>query len=744
MGLNPEQKIAAETIEGPLLVLAGAGSGKTRVVTCRIVNLLERGVPASQILGLTFTNKAAAEMKERVRNLTQSEVLICTFHSLGARILRESIHLLGYQRSFIIYDDDDTEKLLKTCLSLLPNVPLKLDMKVLKGMISRAKNSMATHDKLESKLNSPEDLIFPALYESYQAKLFEYNALDYDDLLFLPLRLFKEHPEALEYYQNRWQFLLIDEYQDTNAVQYAMVNHLVAKHRNLCVVGDPDQSIYSWRGANIQNILNFESDYPGAKVVRLDQNYRSRSNILDAANAVIQCNNKRLEKQLWSDRGPGEKIKHYRGDTERSEATFVLEKIGYHNRQHDIPLSEMVIFYRTNAQSRIFEDYFLQARVPYVIVGGISFYQRREIKDILSWLRMVESGADFISFARTINIPKRGIGDTTLEKIRYGAEQEGITILSYCEKMVLDEVLRAPVKLSAKQRQGIHEYVQIIRDLRKSATEGTLSELVKQAIERTGYFNYLEEDKETVADRKENLDGLVSKAFEWESTAPEVTLAAFLEELSLKSSLDQADTDQECVSLMTIHNGKGLEFMVTFLAGMEEDLFPHVNSREDQEKVEEERRLCYVGMTRAKEYLYLSEVATRFMWGVTRSQRPSRFLREIPSQFIEKLGRQTTSGSGFAKPFSSQRAAMQSSASAQSLKAKKEDEPFINDMDQTRTEEIHQEAMSLGQMVFHKEFGIGRVQHVSEGPAGLTYKVFFTKDQSERTLVAKYANLKRL
>lgn len=732
MLLNSEQKVAAESFEGPLLVLAGAGSGKTRVVTQRIVNLLDKGVPPSQILGLTFTNKAANEMKERVRSLTQNYVLICTFHSLGARILRESIHHLGFQTNFTIYDEDDTEKLMKTCIASLSGPPLKLDLKVLRGMISRTKNSLTSLEGNTLRHRSPEEMIFPSFYETYQSKLKEYNAVDYDDLLYLTLRLFQEHPHILEYYQNRWTYLLIDEYQDTNAVQYAMVNHLVAKHRNLCVVGDPDQSIYSWRGANIQNILNFENDYPGARVINLNQNYRSRSNILDAANALIKNNSNRYEKKLWSDRGPGEKIQHFRGDNEKHEAMFVAKQMTHHRVQHDIPLSEMVVFYRTNAQSRVFEDYLLQAGIPYVIVGGISFYQRREIKDILAWLRMVLSDTDFISFSRTINLPKRGLGETTLEKLRQSAELEGESILSYCEKLVSGYPLRESVKLSAKQKQGLQQYLNIIRELRQTSQTGLISALVTKAIDCTEYMSFLEEDRETLNDRKENLDALVAKAFEWESSTAEPNLSAFLEELSLKSTLDETNPEQEKVCLMTIHNGKGLEFMVTFLVGLEEDLFPHVNSRDDEEKLEEERRLCYVGMTRAKEYLYLTEVSTRFMWGVTRMQRPSRFLREIPGVYVEKIGRQVQTG--YPKPFSSQRASMQ----------KREEQPFINDMDQRIPEDIPKNPFACGEIVFHKEFGVGRIQALSEGTQGLTYQIFFTKDQSERSLVAKYAGLKRL
>jgi len=711
--LNPEQQMAVEIIDGPILIIAGAGSGKTRVVTFRIANLLNKGVHASQILGLTFTNKAATEMKERVLHLTQSAVLICTFHSLGAKILRESIHHLGYTSNFTIYDDDDTDKLLKMCLNDAVGAESKEKLKELKTLISSTKNSLQ-----ESPIEGGgrvEGQLFSKIYFQYQAKLKEYNAVDYDDLLALPVKLFREYPSLLEYYQQRWSHLLIDEYQDTNHLQYTLVNYLVSKSRNLCVVGDPDQSIYSWRGANINNILNFENDYPGAKVIRLDQNYRSRSNILDAANHLIARNPNRFEKHLWSARGPGEKIKLFRADNDKMEASFVADRILAYQRQCDLPLSQMVVFYRTNAQSRVFEDCLLQRRIPYVIVGGISFYHRREIKDILAWLRMALSGNDYVSFARTINLPKRGLGDATLDKIRLAASHEQCGILEYCEKLLSKEIVQVPVKLTAKQREGLEEYVQIIHQLQKVSQETTLAALVTAAIDYTRYWTYLEEDKETMVDRKENLNALVSKAAEWEQSTSEPSLTGFLEELSLKSSLDEADTNAERLSLMTIHNGKGLEFDAAFLVGMEEDLFPHINSRDDEEGVEEERRLCYVGMTRAKEYLYLSHAVTRTIWGVTRTQRPSRFLREIPTEYIEKLGAPA--------PYNY--------ATAVQRKVEKP-QPIVS------------EDFSNGDLVFHQEFGVGCVRQKYDGSAGLTYKVFFSKSNSEKNLVAEFANLARL
>lgn len=733
--LNEAQLDAVECLQGPLLVLAGAGSGKTRVVTYRIVNLLEQGVDPSEILGLTFTNKAAAEMKERVLHLTKSNVLICTFHSLGARLLRESIHVLGFKRDFTIYDEQDTEKLMKLCLDEMGVQTQKQDSKTFLHLISNAKNALQSPDQIDRKLLDASEMLFPDVYSRYQAKLKEYNALDFDDLLYLPARLFQEHTQILEHYQQRWSHLLIDEYQDTNEAQYAIVRHLVAKHNNLCVVGDPDQSIYSWRGANIKNILNFANDFTGAKVVRLEQNYRSRTNILEAANALIANNTSRYEKNLWSDRGPGEKIKHFTADTERGEAEFVAERIRYHYEQHDIPLKQMAVFYRTNAQSRPLEDRLLAHHVPYLIVGGVSFYQRREIKDILAFLRMVQSGSDFVSFARTINLPKRGLGESTIEKIRLAATQENRSILSYCEELVSGSSLQHPIRLSAKQREGVQSYVDILNQLKEINKNGPLKELVKAAIERSGYLEYIKEDKESYDDRKDNLNSLLSKAMEWELSSPEPSLSGFLEELSLKSSLDEADTSNDKIHLMTIHNGKGLEFSVVFLVGLEEDLFPHANSRESPAALEEERRLCYVGMTRAKDVLYLCDVRQRFLWGTTRTQRPSRFIREVPNEFLEKI-----------RPSLLMRPSHISKAQEEYPKPKAKDEEseevkFIDEIDQTVPDE---ETLAPNDAVFHKEFGIGIIRQVYQSSVGLTYKVLFSKDNRERSLVAKFARLKKL
>ena len=632
--LNDVQRRAAQHINGPLLVLAGAGSGKTRVVSMRIAYLIDQGIDPAQILAVTFTNKAAGEMKERIHHLLANRFLegsptICTFHSLGVRILRESIHLLGYGSQFLIYDEEDSNKLLKGCLNTL-QVKKDADFKTYKAAISNAKNH----------LQGPSDLVlgevpeiiqaeFKQVYQLYQHRLKEANAVDFDDLLFMSVRLFKEHPEALAFYQKKWAYLLIDEYQDTNHAQYLMARLIVGSLRNIFVVGDPDQSIYSWRGANIQNILNFEKDYPGAQIVRLEQNYRSRKNILDAANHLVRNNESRYEKNLWSDRGEGAKITLFVGGSDREEAGFVTHEIERLHTFHHISLNEMAVFYRTNFQSRIFEDFLLRRRIPYVIVGGISFYHRKEIKDILAILRMVSSDRDFISFERTINLPKRGIGLTTIEKIRDGAFEAALPILQYCKE--------AALRLSAKQKEGLKEYIELIEHLRSVQQERSLQRLVTETVRASRYLEVIQAEKETYADRKANLDELVTKAHEWEILNDSASLDTFLEELSLKSSLDEANYSQERLSLMTIHNGKGLEFDSVFVVGMEEDLFPHANSRDSHEALEEERRLCYVGMTRAKERLYLTAAESRFLWGTHRMMRPSRFLREIPKEYIERM-----------------------------------------------------------------------------------------------------------
>jgi DNA helicase-2/ATP-dependent DNA helicase PcrA len=638
MSLNEEQLLAVHHIHGPLLVLAGAGSGKTRVVTFRIAYLIEHGVAPHEICAVTFTNKAANEMKERIHLLLKnasSSPTICTFHSLGVRILRESIHHLGYQGDFVIYDEEDTNKLLKNCMQSFTIPREASQFKIFRNLISHSKNQLLPpHEVNTSDHSHITAKLFPEVYKLYQERLLASNALDFDDLLFLTVKLFQEHPKVLSLYQERWPYLLIDEYQDTNRAQYTIAKLLVAKSANLFVVGDPDQSIYSWRGANMRNILNFERDFPGAKVVRLEQNYRSKKNILDAANALIQNNSGRYEKKLYSNKDEGSKILCFIGEDEHDEAEFVTNEISRLHRQHQIPLKEITIFYRTNFQSRIFEDYLLRKRIPYVIIGGISFYQRKEIKDILAFLRLVISDHDLIAFGRTINLPKRGLGDTTLEKLYAFANESELPIISACRAVIQNEESGI---LRGKQKASLQEYLDMIDRLRVSYKEGHLQEIVSETIRESRYFDYLQEDKETFEDRKNNVTELVSKAYDFEKYNEHPTLTAFLEELSLKSNIDEADMSDDKLNLMTLHNGKGLEFNTIFLVGLEEDLLPHINCSQSDESLEEERRLCYVGITRAKERLYFSCAKTRFLWGTHRSMRTSRFLREVPKHLLTRV-----------------------------------------------------------------------------------------------------------
>ena len=692
--LNPEQQNAVNHVEGPLLVLAGAGSGKTRIVTFRIARLLELGVPSHEILAVTFTNKAAEEMQKRIFHLTHQTVLSCTFHSLCARILRESIAALGYMRDFSIYDEEDSNKALKECVTALD---LKLDkgeFKSLRSQISSAKNAL-----LEPEHFLKEDEILYKTYELYQNKLKSYHAVDFDDLLFLTVKLLKQCPDILEQYQKRWSFILIDEYQDTNAAQYTIVQLLAKQHGNVFAVGDPDQSIYSWRGANIHNILHFSQDFPGAKVIPLEQNYRSRSTILEASNALIRHNTSRFEKNLWSDRGEGQKIGLYIADSDHLEADFVIKQLYKLHKEKGVALSECVIFYRTNFQSRIFEDHFLKEKIPYVIIGGLSFYQRKEIKDLFAWLKMMLTGHDFLAFSRTIQLPKRGLGESSVEKLKSFAEERSLGIFEACQGIASG---KTPFKLSHKQLLGLQEYLHVVETLREVLkAKRPLHELISETVERSRYLEHLKEDPESYDERRGNIAELVTKASEWEAQSANPTLATFLEELTLKSSVDDNNFSLESVKMMTLHNGKGLEFTGVFLVGMEEELFPHVNSLEDPEALEEERRLCYVGMTRAKEYLFLTASRYRYLWGTPRSMRSSRFLQEIPTVFMHSYHR-----NGFVEEVATE--------------GSKE---FV-----------------LGEEVFHRDFGSGVVQKVYSTSLGLTYDVLFSQG-NVRSLVAKFAKL---
>ncbi len=690
--LNCDQKNAVHHLNGPMLVIAGAGSGKTRVVTFRIAYLLSLGIPSNEILAMTFTNKASDEMRYRVQKMCSSDVLTSTFHSLGARILKESISYL-YPNNFVIYDQDESEKLIKETILALD---LKSSKEVIRSM--KIKISMAKNNFLSPESIIERDPLLGSVYDLYQKKLKTYEAVDFDDLLYLPIKLFHEFPPLLALYQKRWSFILIDEYQDTNVAQHLLIKLLAADHHNVFAVGDPDQSIYSWRGAKIRNILHFEQDFPGAKIITLDQNYRSCSTILNAANTLIQHNLSRYEKNLWSTLGPGEKIALYRAENDREEAEFVVKKLISHRDQFS--LDECVIFYRTNFQSRIFEDLLLKHRLHYLIVGGVSFYQRREIKDILSLLRIVIGGADFIAFARTLNIPKRGFGDTTIAKLQSEANNASLSIFDYCLAITEGKI---ETKLTFKQRAGLKEYVTLVLALREMVRQRLpLQTVVSESISRLRYVDYLKEDPESFEERRGNIMELISKASEWEEENEGKVLSDFLEELILKTHMEEKKEGMESVRLMTLHNGKGLEFSVVFIVGMEEGLSPLYQGKgeekEETASIEEERRLFYVGMTRAKQYLYLTRANFRFLWGQGRGMNPSRFLNEIAPEYLEHLN--------------------------PSLGQDEEASDFL-----------------VGETVYHRDFGTGIVEKNYETSLGLTYDIYFFREKIRRSIVAKYGKL---
>ncbi|MBN1914937.1 MAG: UvrD-helicase domain-containing protein [Parachlamydiales bacterium] len=705
--LNIPQKTAVEHIHGPMLVIAGAGSGKTRVVTYRIAHLIHMGIMPEHILAVTFTNKAAEEMQERIFALTKISILACTFHSLGARILRESIAPLGFSPSFAIYDEDDSLKLLRDCLKEL-NIKENM-LKNIKNEISRAKNNLQLPEECQTPIKTPFERAFSQTYPLYQKKLRDYNALDFDDLLLYPHILFERFPDIKKLYQNRFLFILVDEYQDTNYAQYILTKSLAALHHNIFVVGDPDQSIYSWRGAQYENILRFDKDFAKAQVIHLEQNYRSSGNILKAANTLIQNNENRHEKNLWSTSGPGEKIKLFFAQTEQDEARFIIEQIEQYHKAKKIPLQEIVIFYRTNAQSRVFEDILLSKKIPYTIYGGISFYQRKEIKDILSFLRLALSPTDVLSFKRTINIPKRGIGTTSLEKLLLWVSSENCSILHFIEKFITSPSPYSD-QLGKKQIQGFSDYLRIMQEIQQTIyNEAKCTEILQKALSITEYYSYLKEDMATYEDRKENIEQLIAKTILFDEKETRSSLFHFLEELSLVSGVAQKDKG-DALKLMTLHNGKGLEFPVVFIAGLEEDLFPHVNAKSSSFQLEEERRLCYVGMTRAKEHLCLTASASRLLWGGHHFLQPSRFLKELPQDLIDIV--------------------------------EKDPEPFLEDRREP-SNSIEGE-FEVGNHVLHTAFGHGKIVKTYHTSFGLTYDILFVGERIPRSLVAQYAHLSPL
>ena len=634
--LNPVQKEAASCTEGPLLILAGAGSGKTRVLTHRIAYLIEeKGVNPWNIMAITFTNKAAQEMRDRVDRLVEfgaESIWVATFHSSCVRILRRYIDRLGYDNHFTIYDTDDQKSVIRKAVKELDLDPKQYREGPLLGVISAAKNEMIEPQDFETQAGGDFRMCQEAkIYKAYQKTLIDNNAVDFDDLLLLTVRLLRENRDILEAYQERLRYIMVDEYQDTNSVQFELIRLLSGKYHNLCVVGDDDQSIYKFRGADITNILSFEETFPGAKVVKLEQNYRSTNNILEAANAVIANNAHRKEKHLWSENGEGKEVSFIHYETAYGEAEDVIDKIqtSVHMGKHQY--QDCAILYRTNAQSRAFEEKCIKKSVPYRLVGGVNFYQRQEIKDILAYLKTIDSGRDDLSVTRIVNVPKRGIGQVTLNKLAVYASEHGMRLFQAMEQV-------EQISGIGKAADKIKGFVNQIMVFRALAKELDAAELIESILEQTGYLEELEKLEEDKAQAKqENLDEFQNKAADYYANHDEAALTDFLEEVALVADIDNMDSEADSLTLMTLHSAKGLEFPVVYMTGMEEGLFPSYMSMNsgDPGDIEEERRLCYVGITRAMQQLTLTAAKQRMVHGNIQYSAISRFVKELPQEKLD-------------------------------------------------------------------------------------------------------------
>lgn len=728
--LNEQQREAVFCTEGPLLLLAGAGSGKTRVLTHRIAYLIqEKGVNPYHILAITFTNKAAGEMRERVDDLVgygAEHIWVSTFHSACVRILRRHIGEIGYDRNFTIYDTDDQKQVIRDVMKRLQIDKKQYPERNLLNAISKAKDELITPSEYKMKAAGKfREMQVAKVYTEYQKQLHANNALDFDDLLFKTVELFQFHPDILEYYQNRFQYIMVDEYQDTNTVQFQFVSMLARKHRNLCVVGDDDQSIYKFRGANIYNILNFEKVFEEATVIKLEQNYRSTQNILNAANEVIRNNQGRKAKRLWTENEKGDLIAFHQYETEYEEAHEVLneiERLG----QEGISYSSMAILYRTNAQSRIFEEKFLLKNIPYKIVGGVNFYSRKEIKDILAYLKVVDNGQDDLAVKRIINVPKRGIGAATVSKIEDYAIQHGISFLDACFEA-------ESISTLGRSMNKIQGFAQEIQKFRKQAEKGSLVELFHTITEETGYTISLQaEDSEEAKARLENIDELLNKITTYELEAENPSLEELLEEIALVAEVDSLDESDNKVVLMTLHSAKGLEFPYVFLAGMEDGIFPSYMTiiSDDRDELEEERRLCYVGITRAKEKLYLSAAKHRMMHGRTQFNKVSRFVSEIPEELLK----------------SEQKAKFKERNPEKSIFAVNRGNVFQKPYRKARQFSVNQAAeidYKVGDTVSHVKFGTGEVLEIVQGGRDYEVTVQFEK-AGRKKMFASFAKLKKI
>ena len=714
--MNSEQSEAVRTTEGPLLIMAGAGSGKTRVLTHRIAYLLdEKDVSPYNILAITFTNKAAKEMKARVEHLVGEEaqvIWMSTFHSMCVRILRRDADRIGIERNFTIIDPTDQKSVIKDVLKSENIDSKRFEPRMFIGAISNLKNELKTPEDAQKEANDFHSQMVATVYKGYQRQLSRNEALDFDDLIMTTINLFERVPETLEYYQNKFQYIHVDEYQDTNKAQYTLVKLLANKFKNLCVVGDSDQSIYGWRGADIQNILSFEEDYPEAKTIFLEQNYRSTKNILNAANEVIKHNSERKPKGLWTANSGGDKIQYYEAMTERDEAEYVVKEIMKHQRGGK-KYSEMAILYRTNAQSRVLEETFMKSNIPYTMVGGQKFYDRKEIKDLLSYLRVIANSNDDISLQRIINVPKRGIGPSSVEKIQTYALQNNISMFDALAEVDF-------IGLSKKVTQECISFYEMIQNLIKEQEFLEISEIVDEVLQKSGYKDMLDREQSIESrSRLENLDEFMSVPKDYEENTPleEQSLINFLTDLSLVADIDEADT-QNGVTLMTMHSAKGLEFPIVFIMGMEESLFPHIRAikSEDDHEMEEERRICYVAITRAEELLYITNATTRMLFGRSQSNMPSRFLKEIPEDLLDSHTGQKR----------------------QTISPKYQPKRGFSKRTTSTKKQVSSSDWKVGDKVMHKAWGEGMVSNVNEKNGSVELDIIF-KSEGPKRLLAQFA-----
>jgi len=733
-GLNPVQREAALHKDGPLMIIAGAGSGKTRVIIHRMAHLIRgHGVDPSDILAVTFTNKAAEEMRNRVEKLlgASARIWVSTFHSLGSQLLRRHIDVFGYTSSFSIFDESDQTSLLKKVIKSQGYDPKIMTPKQLKGWVSWVKRNALTLDDLEKSDDTAARKQLPLLRE-YQERLREANAVDFGDLLLLTHHLFARHPEILESYRERWKYVMIDEYQDTNRVQYLLSHQLAGPSANICVVGDEDQSIYGWRGADIKNILSFEKDFPNARVILLEQNYRSTSNIIEASSELINSNTERKPKRLWTENPPGNSIKLYEAMDEREEASYVVEEV-LREKGMGRSLRDMAVFYRTHAQSRVFEDILRKREVPYTVYGGTRFYDRKEIKDLLAYLRFLANPADEVNLFRIVNVPPRGIGAKTLAKLEEIKNAEGLDWMQALKRA------SEGLEISPKSRAGLKRFY----DLAQSFSEilsGPPSPVVNKVIEESGYKKMLEDEGGPEArSRLENLEELINAAAEYELEAEEPSLAGFLEKVSLESDIDRFDPEAGSLILMTLHSAKGLEFPVVFMVGLEDGVFPHIMAimEEDDKKssrLEEERRLCYVGITRAMEQLYMTHAKSRILRGQRQISEPSQFLHEIPSSYFDKVRK----GGALSAPKPTRK--------KQEKKKKPKrvdygDSELVYEDEQASGTYEHPDGFTLhpGDAIYHRSYGEGVIKRFEE--SGERLKIVVKFGPKTKKFLARYAPL---